>query len=176
MDAYVIKFINGMNKDQYYAGCNKANAKTLLGAQLYKSEKTALNTINKSINFPNTKLEDLKVIKVTLEEAPKAYFLDNEQDILDYYDINDTEYKIKIGREYYAPAGNLRFVVLKIYGDLCQVLYEDGQSACISLQDEDEGKGIKYTGRYFPQVKELMMQIKDIPYIPPKNNIRKEIN
>lgn len=63
MIAYVIKFNNGT----FYAGCNKPNAKTLLGAQLYKSEKTAINVINKSVNFHAT-LESCFLVKVKLEE------------------------------------------------------------------------------------------------------------
>ena len=35
----------------YYAGCNKNLAQTLLGAQLYKSRKVAENVVRKSINF-----------------------------------------------------------------------------------------------------------------------------
>ena len=63
MIAYVIKFNNGT----FYAGCNKPNAKTLLGAQLYKSEKTAINVINKSVNF-HASLESCFLVKVKLEE------------------------------------------------------------------------------------------------------------
>ena len=47
----VIKFEDGT----YYAGCRKPNAKTLLGAQIYRSKKTAENIIFKSINFPADK-------------------------------------------------------------------------------------------------------------------------
>jgi len=59
----VIKFEDGT----YYAGCNKHNAKTLLGAQIYKSEKTAQNIINNSINFP-TLASKCKIVEVELKE------------------------------------------------------------------------------------------------------------
>ncbi len=49
MKAYAIMYNEGV----YYAGCRKADARTILGAQLFKSPKTALNVINKSINFPS---------------------------------------------------------------------------------------------------------------------------
>lgn len=58
-----IKFNDGT----YYAGCNKKNSRTLLGAQLYKSEKTAQNVIDKSINFPKH-LKNYSIVKVVLEE------------------------------------------------------------------------------------------------------------
>ena len=40
MEVVAIKFKSG----KYYAGCNKSDASTLLGAQLYKNEKN--NMIN----------------------------------------------------------------------------------------------------------------------------------
>lgn len=51
----------------YWAGCNKKESKTLLGAQLYKSEKTALNVMENSINFHHRK-EDCSIVSVVLEE------------------------------------------------------------------------------------------------------------
>ena len=60
-----IKFQNGT----YYAGCNKNPSKTLLGAQLYKSEKTAQNVINKSVNFPFAKEDSYSIVQVSLKET-----------------------------------------------------------------------------------------------------------
>ena len=59
----VIKFEDGT----YYAGCNKRNARTLLGAQIYKSEKTALTVINNSINF-HTPSSKCTIVEVELKE------------------------------------------------------------------------------------------------------------
>lgn len=66
MIVYAIKFSN----NTFYAGCNKTSARTVLGAQLYKSEKTALNTVNKSINFPlrNRLRGDYKIVPVEIKE------------------------------------------------------------------------------------------------------------
>lgn len=64
MTVTAIKFDNGT----YYAGCNKIFAKTLLGAQLYKSEKTAQNIIDKSIKFPQYKKKNCSIVKIKLEE------------------------------------------------------------------------------------------------------------
>lgn len=50
---------------QYYAGCNKSLAQTLLGAQLYRSTKTAENVIAKSVNFY---IADPEIVNVVLEE------------------------------------------------------------------------------------------------------------
>ena len=47
MIAYVIKFQDGT----YYAGYGKSDAKTLLGAQLYQSEKKAKYIIEKTSDF-----------------------------------------------------------------------------------------------------------------------------
>jgi hypothetical protein len=47
MTAYVIKFQNGT----YYAGYGKSDAKTLLGAQLYQSEKKAKYIMEKTSDF-----------------------------------------------------------------------------------------------------------------------------
>ena len=46
---YAIKFNDGT----YYAGCAKRDCKTILGAQLYRSRKTAETTTQKSVNFPH---------------------------------------------------------------------------------------------------------------------------
>jgi len=59
----VIKFNDGT----YYAGCNKANAKTLLGAQIYKSEKVARNVMNNSINFHGS-ADKCTIVEVELRE------------------------------------------------------------------------------------------------------------
>lgn len=59
----VIKFDDGT----YYAGCNKLKAKTLLGAQIYKSEKAAKNVINNSINF-HVSAENCTIVEVELKE------------------------------------------------------------------------------------------------------------
>lgn len=59
----VIKFEDGT----YYAGCRKPNAKTLLGAQIYRSKKTAENIIFKSINFPADK-RNCSIVEVELKE------------------------------------------------------------------------------------------------------------
>lgn len=64
MKAVAIKFKNG----RYYAGCNKASASTLLGAQLYKSKATAENVIKKSVNFPHYET-DMKIVEVELKEC-----------------------------------------------------------------------------------------------------------
>ncbi len=59
----VIKFTDGT----YYAGYKKPNAKTLLGAQIYKSVKTAENVANNSVNFPyNTR--NYRIVEVELTE------------------------------------------------------------------------------------------------------------
>ena len=50
----------------FYAGCNKAPARTVLGTQLYKSENADLNTVNKSINFPLR--TDYKIVPVEIKE------------------------------------------------------------------------------------------------------------
>lgn len=50
----------------FYAGCNKTPARTVLGAQLYKSENTALNTVKKSINFPFR--TDYKIVPIEIKE------------------------------------------------------------------------------------------------------------
>ena len=57
MTAYVIKFQDGT----YYAGYGKSDAKTLLGAQLYQSEKKA-KYITKKDNVHNGVIHELKQI------------------------------------------------------------------------------------------------------------------
>lgn len=59
----VIKFNNGT----YYAGCNKPKAMTLLGAQIYKSEKVARNVINNSVNF-HEPADKCTIVEVELKE------------------------------------------------------------------------------------------------------------
>jgi uncharacterized protein YegP (UPF0339 family) len=64
MLAWVIK----IKKDgTYYAGCNKRNAQTLLGAQLYKSEKAIDTMMKKSINF-HYRPEEVKKVPIELKE------------------------------------------------------------------------------------------------------------
>lgn len=58
--------IKDKDSGEYYAGCNKNHSKTLLGAQLYKTEKAAINTINKSVNFD---IRNPEIVKVVLKEA-----------------------------------------------------------------------------------------------------------
>ncbi len=69
MKAVAIKFKNG----RYYAGCNKASASTLLGAQLYKSKAAAENVIKKSVNFPYHFYEsperEVEIVEVELREV-----------------------------------------------------------------------------------------------------------
>jgi uncharacterized protein YegP (UPF0339 family) len=60
--------IKDSKSGQYYAGCNKKLSQTLLGAQLYKSAKTAQNVINKSINFH---ILEPEIVNVVLEEEQK---------------------------------------------------------------------------------------------------------
>ena len=64
MIVVAIKFSNGT----YYAGCNKQPARTILGAQLYRSEKTAQNVIDKSVNYPSWQ-KNPQIIKVKIEEV-----------------------------------------------------------------------------------------------------------
>lgn len=65
MRVVAIKFADGT----YYAGCNKNSAQTLLGAQLYKSRKTAENVIEKSINFPKYHSNPVQIIDVEIREV-----------------------------------------------------------------------------------------------------------
>jgi hypothetical protein len=64
MKAVAIKFADGT----YYAGAYKAHAKTLLGAMLYKSEKTAKSVIEKSVNFHSYPNNPYKIVSVELNE------------------------------------------------------------------------------------------------------------
>lgn len=64
MHVNAIKLRNGT----YWAGCNKKESKTLLGAQLYKSEKAAMNVIEKSVNFPDYEKEGCKIVSALLME------------------------------------------------------------------------------------------------------------
>lgn len=50
---------------KYYAGYGKSHAKTLLGAQLYKSRAAAENVMAKSINFD---IREPEIVDVVLEE------------------------------------------------------------------------------------------------------------
>lgn len=63
MTAYVIKFQDGT----YYAGYGKSDAKTLLGAQLYQSEKRAQSVIRQS-NLQYEKYNVDKIVAVELKE------------------------------------------------------------------------------------------------------------
>lgn len=64
MLAVAIKFSDGT----YYAGCNKNNSRTILGAQLYKSEKAARSVMERSINFPRCSKDEVGIVTVVLQE------------------------------------------------------------------------------------------------------------
>lgn len=64
MTAYVIKFQNGT----YYAGYGKSDAKTLLGAQLYQSEKKAKYIMEKTSDFHYRRNENCDIVTVELKE------------------------------------------------------------------------------------------------------------
>ena len=65
MEVVAIKFKDGT----YYSGCNKNNSQTLLGAQLYKSEKTAEKMMETSINFKlHESHNEPTIVKVLLTE------------------------------------------------------------------------------------------------------------
>ena len=64
MKVVAIRFSDGT----YYAGCTKTYSKTLLGAQLYKSRKTAENIVNTSINFPKYHSNPITIVDVELNE------------------------------------------------------------------------------------------------------------
>ena len=66
MTVYAIKFKDGT----YYAGYGKADAKTLLGAQLYQSEKKAKYIIEKTSDFHYRRNESYNIIAVELREQP----------------------------------------------------------------------------------------------------------
>jgi len=61
MRVIAIKFKDGT----YYAGVNKQQARTLLGAQLYRSKKTAETIMEKSINFPKYRPCELVDVELT---------------------------------------------------------------------------------------------------------------
>lgn len=66
MIAWAIKI---KEDNTYYAGCNKRNAQTLLGAQLYKSEKAIDTMMKKSINFRlHYRPEEVKKVPIELKE------------------------------------------------------------------------------------------------------------
>lgn len=65
MKVVAIKFADGT----YYSGCNKRNSKTLLGAMLYKSRKTAETMTQTSINFPKYYSNPIKIVDVELNEV-----------------------------------------------------------------------------------------------------------
>ena len=65
MKAYVIKFQNGT----YYAGYRKSDAKTLLGAQLYQSEKKAKYIIEKTSDFHYRRGdEETRIVPIQMRE------------------------------------------------------------------------------------------------------------
>ena len=53
----------------YYAGCNKNHARTVMGAQLYKSKKAAETMMAKSINFHDNPNNPCHPVTVYLAEA-----------------------------------------------------------------------------------------------------------
>lgn len=65
MKVVAIKFADGT----YYSGCNKKHSKTLLGAQLYKSRKTAETMVQTLINFPRYHSNPIKIVDVELSEV-----------------------------------------------------------------------------------------------------------
>ncbi len=67
MTAYVIKFQNGT----YYAGYGKSDAKTLLGAQLYQSEKKAKYIMEKSYNFHYRGDENARIVPIQMREIDR---------------------------------------------------------------------------------------------------------
>jgi hypothetical protein len=64
MTAYVIKFQNGT----YYAGYGKSDAKTLLGAQLYQSEKKAKYIMEKTSDFHYRRNEKTRIVPIQMRE------------------------------------------------------------------------------------------------------------
>ena len=63
--AYVIKFQNGT----YYAGYGKSDTKTLLGAQLYQSEKKAKYIIEKTSDFHYRRNENARIVPIQMREV-----------------------------------------------------------------------------------------------------------
>lgn len=65
MIVFAIKF----DDETYYSGYGSYKiAKTLIGAQLYKTEQAAQKVIDKSVNFPHYLKDKCSIIKVRLEE------------------------------------------------------------------------------------------------------------
>ena len=64
MTAYVIKFQDGT----YYAGYGKNDAKTLLGAQLYQSEKKAKYIMEKTSDFHYRRNEKARIVPIQMRE------------------------------------------------------------------------------------------------------------
>ena len=64
MTAYVIKFQDGT----YYAGYGKSDAKTLLGAQLYQSEKKAKYIMEKTSDFHYRRNEKVRIVPIQMRE------------------------------------------------------------------------------------------------------------
>ena len=65
MTAYVIKFQDGT----YYAGYGKNDAKTLLGAQLYQSEKKVKYIIEKTSDFHHRRGgEKARIVPIQMRE------------------------------------------------------------------------------------------------------------
>ena len=67
MIAYVIKFKDGT----YYGGYSKPHAQTLLGAQLYQSEKRAQSVIRQS-NLRYEEHDVDKIVAVELREVEEG--------------------------------------------------------------------------------------------------------
>lgn len=67
MEVVAIKIIKGYYAGRYYAGSRKNPAVTLLGAQLYKSRKTAEKTMETSVNF-HFKKDEVTIVNVELNE------------------------------------------------------------------------------------------------------------
>lgn len=65
MRAVVIRFADGT----YYAGCSKSYSRTLLGAQLYASRKTAENIMKTSVNFPRYHSNPCTIVELEIKEV-----------------------------------------------------------------------------------------------------------
>lgn len=65
MRAVVIRFADGT----YYAGCSKGYSRTLLGAQLYTSRKTAENIMRASKNFPSYHSNPCTIVELEIREV-----------------------------------------------------------------------------------------------------------
>ena len=66
--AYAIKITKGYDVGRYYAGYGKNPAATLLGAHLYRSEKTIWGIIRKSVRFHYTE-DEFEIVAVKLTEV-----------------------------------------------------------------------------------------------------------